>query len=474
MPGGKQDDPPADFLAVAEKMTTSQLERSLGWMSIEAAKGHPLARDMLRWTQDIIEQRAATENQPVIGSDGHQYTQRQYREKQQRDDFQAGIGALTNNVASALTFWLSGDAHLSGLVGGIFGAAGGTAKGRNENRQMSQPDPAPLTPPRAGEPPREVSPGSDSPAPSEQAPMNQPSAPGPDAGDRSSAAAPGPGGGGAGSITYADLKAAAEAVFGLPEYVVAAAQALTREGVPANEATMTFLQAFAEAAPPGTGTLAYGAEGLAGVEAPFGTEAEGTADDAAPGSATSDSDDGGDVPAGDEPPLVTAEGSVDGAAPVDAGGMSYLQPQTALDGTTAFDPGTSSSEPAASGEDTPAPDTGLPYAPPQGATDDNTDSNAGMSYLESEPAGEDSDPGMSYLESEPTGEDTTAPDPGMSYLESEPTGEDTTASDPGMSYLESEPAEDDGSGDTDQTEGSSEASGEGYDGGGEGAVVVNR
>ena len=238
--------PPPDFIAVTDKMSTAQLERSLGPMREKAESGDRIAQDIVGWTEHVLKERAKTENQPVIGADGHSYTQREYREKRERDIADAALGAMTGNFASALVFKLTGDAHLAGLAGGLFSAAGGTARGYNENRQMSSPDPAPLSPPGGSPPRRDV----EAPSGSDQADSG-------DAGGDTNGA--GSGGDSAGApitggeldlewITWADLLAFAEAIFGLPDDVIAAARELSRAGVPPSETTADFLSVFAAGA----------------------------------------------------------------------------------------------------------------------------------------------------------------------------------------------------------------------------------
>lgn len=218
--------PTAEFLEIAEKRSSSQLEASLEWMRKKADAGDPIAQDMVRWTEDILTERAKTENQPVIGADGHHYTDRQYDEKQQRDSFQAGMGALRGNFASSLTFYLTGDAHLSALLGGIFDAFGGAAEGRNQNRAVSPDDSGSYDPPRAREPSEEPEPSTDQPHGATLGNSNLELE----------------------TITWADVQNFAEAVFAVPDSVVEAARELTALDVPVSEATVDFLELFTVAA----------------------------------------------------------------------------------------------------------------------------------------------------------------------------------------------------------------------------------
>ena len=274
--------PPADFTAITDKMSTAQLERSLGPMREKAESGDRIAQDIVGWTEDVLKERARTDNQLVIGADGHSYTQREYREKRERDNAGAALGAMTGNFASALVFKLTGDAHLAELAGGLFSAAGGTAKGYNENRQMSAPDPAPTNPPSGSPPRRDVEPPSGS--------------------DESSSSGTGSGDSGAGSavapitgggldlewITWADVLAFAEAVFGLPDDVIAAARELSAAGVPPSETTADFLSLFAagagssstpDALAPATEEAAGSTEGGAGGALPAQAPSTGLSDD---------------------------------------------------------------------------------------------------------------------------------------------------------------------------------------------------
>jgi hypothetical protein len=233
------DKPPPEFLALAETKSTAFLERSLEFAKEQAKSGDRFAQDMVRWTEIVLRDRAKREDQLVLGKDGHTYTQRQYREKRERDNFQAGQGALTGNFASALVFKLTGDAHLAGLVGGLFSAVGGTAKGYNENKRITAPDPVPVSPPTGSPPPRDVEP---------QLRSEQSAAP---AGEKSGTA--GPNGLKAGGmelewITWADLLSYAEAVFGLPDDVIAAARELTAAGVPPSQGSGDYLSLLAAAA----------------------------------------------------------------------------------------------------------------------------------------------------------------------------------------------------------------------------------
>ena len=238
--------PPADFIAVTNKMSTAQLERALGPMKEKAESGDRIAQDIVGWTEGVLKERARTENQLVIGADGHSYTQREYREKRERDNNDAELGAMTGNFASALVFKLSGDAHLAQLAGGLFSAAGGTAKGYNENRQMGTPDPAAVSPPGGSPPSRDVEPSSrDQSPPSEDGSGNT----GGEGSGGGSAVAPGTGGDpGLEGITFKGLLAFAEKIYGLPDDVIAAARELTRAGVPPTEATADFLSLFAAGA----------------------------------------------------------------------------------------------------------------------------------------------------------------------------------------------------------------------------------
>lgn len=222
--------PTPEFLEIAEKRTSSQLEASLEWMRKKADAGNPTAQDMVRWTEEILTERAKTENQPVIGADGHQYTKREYQEKQQRDSFQAGMGALRGNFASSLTFYLTGDPHLSALLGGIFEAVGGAAEGRNLNRAVSPDDSGSYDPPRVGEPSSEPS---GEPEPSTDGPHSS------TLGNSNLELE---------TLTWADVQDFAEAVFAVPDSVVEAAQELTALDVPVSEATVDFLELFTVAA----------------------------------------------------------------------------------------------------------------------------------------------------------------------------------------------------------------------------------
>ena len=226
--------PTAEFLEIAEKRSSSQLEASLEWMRKKADAGDPIAQDMVRWTEEILTERAKTENQPVIGTDGHQYTKREYQEKQQRDSFQAGMGALRGNFASSLTFYLTGDPHLSALLGGIFEAVGGAAEGRNQNRAVSPDDSGSYDPPRAGEPSREPS--------SEPSSEPGPSTDGPHSSTLGNSNLE------LETLTWADVQDFAEAVFAVPDSVVEAARELTALDVPVSEATADFLELFTVAA----------------------------------------------------------------------------------------------------------------------------------------------------------------------------------------------------------------------------------
>ena len=226
--------------------------------------------------------------------------------------------------------WLSEDPHLAGLLGGLFGAFGATAKGYNENRQMSQPDPAPVTPPRAGEPPRDVAPEGDTTTREEPSTDTQSSV---QAGRPATAVAEPRDGdpnigamtGNLGPMTFAELKEMVDALFGLPEYVIAATQALTNQGVAPTSETAALLQIFVQATPPGTGALG----GDAGDDFPAGSadqgetpEAEATVSTGPEEPAAGDQVSGGDGMSYLEQPQ--GEGGGDMGA-IGDDGMSYLE-----------------------------------------------------------------------------------------------------------------------------------------------------
>jgi hypothetical protein len=386
--------PPADFIAITDEMSTAQLERSLGPMREKAQSGDRIAQDIVGWTEDVLKERARTDNQPVIGADGHSYTQREYREKRERDNADAALGAMTGNFASAVVFKLTGDAHLAELAGGLFSAAGGTAKGYNENRQMSAPDPAPTSPPSGSPPRREVEPPSGS---------DESSSNGSGSGDGSgagSAAAQNTGGGlDLEWITWADVLAFAEAVFGLPDDVVAAARELSAAGVPPSEATADFLSLFAagvgsssppDAADEATGSTDGGAGGALPAQAPstgldddsdFDMEreaAEAEADleaDVTP--STYDMRQDVSSGAGMPSPTGVTPASDDGSTSDDAGDLSYLD-----DGDAA---GSEEGE---------------------GREDDPGDDEGELAYLDDDAE----DPELSYLDGAGGAEDPGSPD----------------------------------------------------------------
>lgn len=471
MPG--HDKPPADFLATAEKMSTTQLERSLVWMKDKAATGDRVAQHMVGWTEDVLEARAQTENQLVLGADGHTYTQRQYREKAERDGFQAGQGALTGNFASALVFQLTGDPHLAGLVGGLFSAAGGTAKGFNEMKAVGGPDPASVNPPTGSPPPRDVEPTSPSQPPmpggansSETAPTEQ------------SQSAPVGGISELEWITWKDVLAFAEAVFGVPEPVVAATRELTADRVPVSEATADFLSLFAVAA-----------------------REDGADNGDSPPNATDDvaSTETGTVASGDGAAWVTPgeadadeDGVPDMSVPQDeadaAGDDATAMSAQAMDATTgSSSPGLSPRSPGGDlldddmDRDDAGADEQVTLHDGQGAQSSTSTvpaADSDLPYLDDSP-GDDGE--TSYLDDgEQTGDGEEQSDEGqMSYLDDDDqTGGGENRSDEGqMSYLDDDGGQggDGAPGEEcvqETPEGDYSSSDGGDGGGGEGAVVV--
>jgi len=389
--------PPADFIAITDKMSTAQLERSLGPMREKAESGDRIAQDIVGWTEDVLKERARTDNQLVIGADGHSYTQREYQEKRERDNAGAALGAMTGNFASALVFKLTGDAHLAELAGGLFSAAGGTAKGYNENRQMSAPDPAPASPPSGSPPRRDVEPPSTS---------DEASSSGSGSG-AGSAVAPITGGGmDLEWITWADVLAFAEAVFGLPDDVIAAARELSAAGAGSSSTPDALAPTTEEAA----GYTEGGADGALPAQAPstglsddsdfdMEWEAAEAEADLEPDVTPSTYDMRQDVSAGVRMPSPTGvtPASDDGSTSEDSGDLSYLD-----DGDAAGSEG---------GE---------------GREDDSGDDEGELAYLDDDAA----DPEMSYLDGAGGAEDPRSPE-GEAGVAEDAAGDGSDGGDPG-------------------------------------------
>jgi hypothetical protein len=79
-----------------------------------------------------------------------QATHRQHEQARNRAIFEGGHNALTGNFASALAYFIGGDPNAAALASNLFGVTGALARGTNEFQQMKQPDPAPITRPKAG------------------------------------------------------------------------------------------------------------------------------------------------------------------------------------------------------------------------------------------------------------------------------------------------------------------------------------